>query len=93
MNHPVFRPLGRLTYCAFICHLFVLRCLTGDLRQPLYVTNTTYVILVSSTVVLSYFLALILCLCIEFPTSAVCKLFLRTDTHPDVVEIKPKATL
>lgn len=36
MCHPVFRPLGRLTYCAFLVHPAIIRIYLGNQRQPLY---------------------------------------------------------
>lgn len=36
MSHPIFRPMGRLTYCAFLVHPAVLRIYLGNLRQPVY---------------------------------------------------------
>lgn len=33
---PIFRILGRLTYGAFVIHIFVARIVLGTLRTPLY---------------------------------------------------------
>uniref|UniRef100_A0A182SBI9 Acyltransferase 3 domain-containing protein n=1 Tax=Anopheles maculatus TaxID=74869 RepID=A0A182SBI9_9DIPT len=39
LNKSIFRPLGKVTYCVFLCHLFVIRVTLGNVRQPIYVSD------------------------------------------------------
>lgn len=75
MCHPVFRPLGRMTYCAYLVHPIVLRVFLGTMRQPLYVDDFTIVAYVMCVLVVSYLLAFVICVCLEFPISALQKHF------------------
>lgn len=43
MCHPVFRPLGRLTYCAFLVHPAIIRIYLGNQRHPIYSSDMTLV--------------------------------------------------
>lgn len=38
-----FRPLGRITFCVYLCHPFVLKASMGNLRQPLFLSDMTIV--------------------------------------------------
>ncbi|XP_055604214.1 nose resistant to fluoxetine protein 6-like [Uranotaenia lowii] len=58
LNYPAFLILGRLTFCAYLSHMFVLK-------------NASKFI---SVVVLSYLMALVLALMLEFPISSLQKL-------------------
>lgn len=95
MCHPIFRPLGRLTYCAFLVHPAIIRIYLGNQRQPIYSSDMRLVIdfgfwfqiicdffllkqilieQVTNTMSLllqSYIVAVVLCISIEFPISAL----------------------
>jgi Acyltransferase family len=43
INVPLFRFLGKTSYCAYLWHVLVLRILIGSFRQPFYSGNTSYV--------------------------------------------------
>lgn len=73
MCHPVFRPLGRMTYCAYLIHPDVLRLFLGGMRQPLYIDDLTVVTYLLAVLVVSYLIAFVLCVCIELPVSALQK--------------------
>lgn len=38
-----FRPLGKITFCVYLCHPFVLKASMGNLRQPLFLSDMTIV--------------------------------------------------
>jgi peptidoglycan/LPS O-acetylase OafA/YrhL len=35
--------LGKLSYCAFLVHIFIIQMMFGYERQPLYIKNWTFV--------------------------------------------------
>ncbi|XP_001661710.2 nose resistant to fluoxetine protein 6 [Aedes aegypti] len=69
LSNPVFRPLGKITYAVYLCHLFVIRATLGNIRQPIYVSDVRILVSTSSTLLLSYIMGLFLCLAIEIPFS------------------------
>ncbi|XP_065086708.1 nose resistant to fluoxetine protein 6-like [Ochlerotatus camptorhynchus] len=69
LSNPMFRPLGKITYAVYLCHLFVIRATFGNIRQPIYVSDVRILVATSSTLVLSYIMGLLLCLGIEIPFS------------------------
>ncbi|XP_029725442.2 nose resistant to fluoxetine protein 6-like [Aedes albopictus] len=73
LSNPVFRPLGKITYAVYLCHLFVVRATLGNIRQPIYVSDVRILVSTSSTLVLSYIMGLLLCLAIEIPFSSLQK--------------------
>lgn len=38
-----FRPLGKITFCVYLCHPFILKASMGNLRQPLFLSDMTIV--------------------------------------------------
>uniref|UniRef100_A0A182UXI0 Acyltransferase 3 domain-containing protein n=1 Tax=Anopheles merus TaxID=30066 RepID=A0A182UXI0_ANOME len=73
LNNSIFRPLGKVTYCVFLCHLFVIRVTLGNIRQPIYVSDMRILVSTSSTLVLAYIMGTLMCLLIEMPFSNVQK--------------------
>uniref|UniRef100_A0A182PVM7 Acyltransferase 3 domain-containing protein n=1 Tax=Anopheles epiroticus TaxID=199890 RepID=A0A182PVM7_9DIPT len=73
LNNSIFRPLGKVTYCVFLCHLFVIRCTLGNIRQPIYVSDMRILVATSSTLVLAYIMGTLMCVLIEIPFSNVQK--------------------
>ncbi|RCN34582.1 hypothetical protein ANCCAN_19570 [Ancylostoma caninum] len=61
MEHPLWQPLGRLSYCAYIVHSFVIHYVFNlDDRPAHYVSIwQTYIYRVIPVVVLSYFFAFV----------------------------------
>uniref|UniRef100_A0A182IST2 Acyltransferase 3 domain-containing protein n=3 Tax=Anopheles atroparvus TaxID=41427 RepID=A0A182IST2_ANOAO len=74
LNNPIFRPLGKTTYCVFLCHLFVIRVTLGNIRQPIYVSDMRILVSTSSTLVLAYIMGSLMCLLIEIPFSNIQKI-------------------
>ncbi|XP_053674392.1 nose resistant to fluoxetine protein 6-like [Anopheles nili] len=73
LSNPIFRPLGKVTYCVFLCHLFVIRVTLGNIRQPIYVSDTRILVSTSSTLVLAYIMGTLMCLLVEQPFSNIQK--------------------
>ncbi|PSN51492.1 hypothetical protein C0J52_00736 [Blattella germanica] len=78
-----FQVLGRLSYNAYLIHFCVQRMQAGAVKDPVHLDE--YALARSSTadVVVSACLALILCLCVEMPSSAIPKIFGPQNTSPD----------
>uniref|UniRef100_A0A1Y9IS55 Acyltransferase 3 domain-containing protein n=1 Tax=Anopheles merus TaxID=30066 RepID=A0A1Y9IS55_ANOME len=71
LNYPFFEPLGRLTYGAFLVHPFVMRFMFASVRAPAHYSDLLTLSLVFGATVMSYLMALVLCLLIELPTTAL----------------------
>ncbi|XP_055628631.1 nose resistant to fluoxetine protein 6-like [Toxorhynchites rutilus septentrionalis] len=90
LNFSIFVPLGRLTYCAYVCHVFMLKNVFFGTREIGYFSKMSLLSKAIPVVVFSYILALILALLLEFPATAVQKhLFAK---KIEEVTIDPKAT-
>ncbi|KAK6731637.1 hypothetical protein RB195_007855 [Necator americanus] len=78
MEHPAWQPLGRLSYCAYIVHSFVIHYVFNlDDRPPHYVSIwQTYVTRVVPVVVLSYIFAFVWSCLFEVPFIKLEKLLL-----------------
>lgn len=48
LNQPIYRTLGRLTYCAFLIHVTLIRFNFGIYRQPIYNSDITIVSVISN---------------------------------------------
>ncbi|XP_055623467.1 nose resistant to fluoxetine protein 6-like [Toxorhynchites rutilus septentrionalis] len=87
-DHRIFEPLGRITYAAYLSHTFVMRLLFLSIRAPFRFNHIGMTSMVFSSVVFSYLMATVLCLCLELPVSALQKLIvgnLRGDnSSPEV---------
>ncbi|XP_062542684.1 nose resistant to fluoxetine protein 6-like isoform X2 [Armigeres subalbatus] len=73
-DHRIFEPLGRLTYAAYLCHVFLMRLYVLSLRTPIHFNYIGSVFLIFASVVFSYLMGLVLCLLIELPFSTLQKL-------------------
>ncbi|KHJ92927.1 acyltransferase [Oesophagostomum dentatum] len=94
MDHPLWKPLGRLSYCAYIVHYFVIHYVFNlDDRPAHYVSIwQTYVYRVIPVVALSYTLAFIWSCLFESPIIKLEKIFMRnTPSAKDNMNSKPFA--
>ena len=64
-------PLSRLTFMAYLTHSIVLSLMYGTMRVPFIYTDWFLILLFSATVILSYLLALVIAVFVEFPLSNV----------------------
>ncbi|XP_053686964.1 nose resistant to fluoxetine protein 6-like [Sabethes cyaneus] len=72
-DYRLFEPLGRLTYAAYLCHVFVMRLIFLPFRTPLHYSYSGLIIYTSASVMLSYMMAVFLCMLFELPVSALQK--------------------
>ena len=79
LSLPIWIPLSRLTFNAYLVHEMVMTLLFSEMRDTLYYTDTIMVLYVVSIVVLSYGAAGVVSVFVEYPLSnlesAVFKLF------------------
>lgn len=72
--HPVFRPLGRITYCAYLVHPTVIRIMLGNQRQAVYWNDNLVAMNTLGVLVISYKVAFFLSICLEFPITYLLQL-------------------
>ncbi|XP_055533124.1 nose resistant to fluoxetine protein 6-like isoform X2 [Wyeomyia smithii] len=70
LDHRIFEPLGRISYAAYLCHVFVMRVVFLPNRSPYYFSPMALLTSTGASVVLSYLMAICLCLLLELPFSA-----------------------
>ncbi|XP_052566116.1 nose resistant to fluoxetine protein 6-like [Culex pipiens pallens] len=91
-NSQIFEPLGRLTYAAFLSHTFVMRLLFLCIRGTKHSNTLGMTGMVLTSVVLSYIMALFLCLAMELPVSALQKLIIGKQDLDVVKQPSPGTT-
>ncbi|XP_055533122.1 nose resistant to fluoxetine protein 6-like [Wyeomyia smithii] len=69
----IFVPLGRLTYCAYVCHVFMLKNVFFGSREVGYFSKMSLFSKVITVVVAAYFMGLLLALALELPATAIQK--------------------
>ncbi|KIH45767.1 hypothetical protein ANCDUO_24188, partial [Ancylostoma duodenale] len=91
MDHPLWKPLGRLSYCGYIVHFFIIHYVFDlDDRPSHYVSIwQTYIYRVIPVVVLSYIFAFIWSCLFEVPVVKLEKMLIESISPPKK-EIKPK---
>ncbi|RCN34583.1 acyltransferase [Ancylostoma caninum] len=91
MDHPLWKPLGRLSYCGYIVHFFIIHYVFDlDDRPSHYVSIwQTYIYRVIPVVVLSYIFAFIWSCLFEVPVVKLEKMLIES-ISPSKKEIKPK---
>ncbi|XP_061706201.1 nose resistant to fluoxetine protein 6-like [Cydia pomonella] len=75
-------PLSRLTFCAYLVNGVVELYYVGQLRHPLHITFFTVVANAISHIILTFFLATLLCLSFESPIHGIEKILLRMFARP-----------
>lgn len=78
-QNPMFAPAGRLVYCIYLCHFSIARWLAGDTRMPIYISFVNLLHATISVFVLSIIASLFLCVCLEFPMTALMKELMTLD--------------
>ncbi|KAM3968322.1 nose resistant to fluoxetine protein 6 [Aphomia sociella] len=76
-NWKLFVPLSRLTFCAYLVNGIVELYYVGQLRHPAHVTLLTVIANSISHLVLTFFLALLLCITFESPIHGIEKTLLK----------------
>ena len=64
-------PLSRLTFMAYLCHIIVLSLMYGTMRFRFIYTDWLLIVLFAAAVTLSYSLALVLAVTVEYPIANV----------------------
>ena len=64
-------PLSRLTFTAYLCHIIVLLLMYGTMRFRFIYTDWLLMVLVAAAVMLSYSLALVLAVTVEYSIANV----------------------
>ena len=64
-------PLSRLTFMAYLCHPIVLSLMYGTMRSRFIYTDWLLIVLFAAAVMLSYSLALVLAVTVEYPIANV----------------------
>ncbi|KAH8236990.1 hypothetical protein KR038_001983 [Drosophila bunnanda] len=77
---PLFRPLARISFQAYLWHLVVLRVVTGYLRQPAHVSNVFLLCYLTSALVASLFVAFLMALLLEYPLGEILRCLLKPRT-------------
>ncbi|XP_077989869.1 nose resistant to fluoxetine protein 6-like [Glandiceps talaboti] len=70
-------PLARLTYCAYLIHIFVMFLYNGNIRELIHYTDITTTYIFIANVVVSYLCAFVYSLAIESPMIGLEKLIFR----------------
>ncbi|XP_052900794.1 nose resistant to fluoxetine protein 6-like [Anopheles moucheti] len=91
LSWSAFVPLSRLTYCAYLTNGLVELYLAATRRTPLYASIATLTAETISHMVLTFLLALLLCLMFESPIHGLEKLLLSRfrPTHPGTIAREP----
>ncbi|XP_058463025.1 nose resistant to fluoxetine protein 6-like [Malaya genurostris] len=72
----IFEPLGRMTYSAYLAHVFVMRLMLLSVRSPAHFSILGMMTINFASVIFSYLMAIFLCLTLEAPVAALQKLLI-----------------
>lgn len=73
------QPLGRLTYCIYLCHFDLMRLLAAETREVVYANGGLMLLSAITVTVFAIVIALVLCLSLEFPVTALLKRFIKKE--------------
>ncbi|KAH8279262.1 hypothetical protein KR026_005093, partial [Drosophila bipectinata] len=76
---PVFRPLARISFQAFLWHIVVIRVVVGGIRQPVYVSSLFLICNVLSVFILTLIVSAFWALLLEYPLGEVLRCFLTQE--------------
>ena len=71
LSMKIWTPLSRMTYNAYLVHPIVLTVLYGQMQKSIHITDLTMATLTVGFVVISYAVAGVVCIVVEFPLSSV----------------------
>ncbi|XP_058456888.1 nose resistant to fluoxetine protein 6-like [Malaya genurostris] len=74
----IFEPLGRMTYSAYLAHVFVMRLIVLSIRSPIHFSVLGMTTIHFAAVAFSYLMAILLCLTLEAPVASLQKQFLNS---------------
>ncbi|CAH2063670.1 unnamed protein product, partial [Iphiclides podalirius] len=82
LTWKAFVPISRLTFCAYLVNGIVELYYVSQLRHPLHVTFFTMMANSVAHIILTFFLAIILCVIFESPIHGIEKILLRIFARP-----------
>ena len=98
LSMKMWTPLARMTYNAYLIHPVVLSVVYGQMQKSFHYTDITISVFTVCFVVLSYGMAGVLCVLVEFPLATIEMLLFklvgvkgRESQRQDVVEISTKS--
>ena len=71
LSMKIWTPLSRMTFNAYLVHPIVLTVIYGQMQKSIHVTDLTMATLAVAFVVISYAVAGVVCIVVEFPLSSV----------------------
>ncbi len=71
LSLKMWTPLARMTYNAYLVHLIIIQIVYGQLQSAIHLTDITMAIYTVAIVVLSYAMAAVVCVCVEFPLGSI----------------------
>ena len=77
LSWPIWAPLGRLTYGAYLVHPIVIYVYNLNLMTPLHFTDLTMIYLFTANLVVSYVIAFIVSMAVEAPMMQLEKLIVK----------------
>uniref|UniRef100_A0A336LLI2 CSON014430 protein n=1 Tax=Culicoides sonorensis TaxID=179676 RepID=A0A336LLI2_CULSO len=90
LNARIFQTLGRITYCVYLAHFSLLRIASAEGRGPAVVKSLTMFGYSTLGLIYSSFIGLTLCLCLEFPITALLKMLLPERKGSDEISDEMK---
>ncbi|XP_023033314.1 nose resistant to fluoxetine protein 6 [Drosophila willistoni] len=90
---PVFRPLARISFQAFLWHIVILRIVAGYYRKPIYVNEFSLFCHTLIVFVLTQLVAFLMTLFVEYPISELIKYIMNQELaikSPRNKQIEPK---
>lgn len=71
LSMQIWTPLSRMTFNAYLVHPIVLFVVYGQLQTSVHMTDITMSVYTVAFVVLSYAVAAVVCVCVEFPLGTI----------------------
>lgn len=76
-NYSMFRVLGRISFCAYMVHWFIVKIFMAGAHTPLYLSFPFVFGIAFAVLISCNFMGLIMCLFIEIPISTILKLIFQ----------------
>ena len=77
LSMKLWTPLARMTFCAYLVHPWVIVVVYGQVQSPIHYTDSSLACYFVSFVVISYAVAAVLCVVVEFPLGTMEMLVFR----------------
>ena len=77
LSMKLWTPLARMTFCAYLVHPWVIIVVYGELQSHFHYTDSSLACYFVSFLIISYAVAAVLCVVVEFPLGAIEMLVFR----------------